>query len=149
MALPAAYSEQQLGVYMASVLGPTATALVWSVGDNDAGSFAEAVNDVLLAYGVATIAEATDIGKVRAIARWQAWRWAADALASKFDISTDGQSLSRSQLYQQAVLARDAAFSAVVPHLAVYALTAVPIIHTDDPIDAPIRYAALREAGGD
>ena len=143
MALPAAYTEQTLSVYMASVLGPTATALGWMAGENDAGSFAEAVNDTLLAYGVAAIAETIDIGKVRAIAAWQAWVWATRAAATKVDASTDGQSFSWSQRHKQAVLERDAAFSAVVPHLTVYALTATPIVHTDDPIDAPIRYAAL------
>ncbi len=149
MALPVTYTEPTLAEFMETILGPTATALGWTVGTNDAGSFAEPVNETLLAFGVSGIADATDIGKVRAIARWQAWRAAADALASKFDISTDGQSLSRSQLHKQAILARDAAFQAVVPHLSIYAVTATNIIHLDDPIDAPGRYAALRESGDD
>lgn len=147
MALPTVYTEPELAVFMERVLGPTATALGWAVGTDTAGDYAEIVNDTLLTVGVSDIASATDIEQLRAVARWQVWRWAADALASKFDISTDGQSLSRSQLHEQAIKARDAAFQSCAPHLASYAVTATKIIHTDDPVDAPIRYHALRYGG--
>ena len=144
MALPTAYTETTLSDFMIAVLGPTATALGWSTDDD---SLAEAINDTLIAIGATDVADVTDIEQVRAVARWQAWRWAADALASKFDVSTDGQSLSRSQLYEQAVRARDVAFQACAPHLTAYAVTATRIVHVDDPIDAPIRYHALRYGG--
>ena len=141
MAFPTYTTNDQLSGFMLTVLGPTGAALEWATG---AATTTEIVNDVLIGYGVTDISEATDIEKLRAIARWQAWRWAADALAAEFDVSTDGQSLSLSQLHKQAIAARDAAWSACVPHLSVYAVTATPIIHVDDPVDAPGRYAELR-----
>ena len=145
MAIPEAYTtDKQLALYAMRVLGPTAEALGWTVGNDDAGDYEEIVTDTLLSLGLSDIAAATDITAVRAVARWQAWRWAADALAVKVNVATDGQSLSRSQLYEQAVRSRDAAWQTALPHLSPYAVTATRIVHTDDPIDAPIRYAAPR-----
>jgi hypothetical protein len=144
MSIPTAYTDKQLALYMRRVLGPTAESLGWDVANDDAGDYAEIVTDTLLAIGITDITEATDIEQIRAVARWQAWRWAADALATKFDLSTDGQSLSRSQLYEHAVRSRDAAYAAAAPHLTTYAVTATRIVHTDDPVDAPVRYHALR-----
>ncbi len=129
---------------MWTILGPTATALGWTVGTNDAGSFAEPVNETLLAFGVSVIADATDIGKVRAIARWQAWRAAADALASKFNQTIGDQSLQMKSLFDHAEKQRDYWHGQAMPFLSVWAVTATPIVHLDDPIDAPIRYHALR-----
>ena len=93
MAAPTAYTEPQLADYMFRMLGQTATAL-----GLEESSFDEAVNDALLACGVDAIADATDIPRLRALARREAWRLAAATAAGEFDFSTAGSSFSRSQL---------------------------------------------------
>lgn len=98
MSVPAGYDDAQLAAFMLAVLGPTAAALGWTAPAH----VSEPLIETLVAYGVDDIAAATDVPKLRALARWQAWEAAAEALVSRYDISTDGQSLSRSQLYQQA-----------------------------------------------
>ena len=71
-----------------------------------ASSFAEAVNDVLLAYGVNTIAEATDIRKLRTFAAIEAWRVVVNATVAEYDQSRDsGESQvwdKRNQLHTNA-----------------------------------------------
>jgi hypothetical protein len=141
MALPAAYDETTLSELIIVWLGPTATALEWETGSD---TLSEVVNETLLAYGVATMAESTDIAKVRAIARWQAWRAAADALASQFNQTIGDQSLQLKALFDHAEKQRDYWHGQAMPHLGQWAVTATPIVHLDDPVDAPIRYHALR-----
>jgi hypothetical protein len=100
MPAPTSYSEHWLAEYLlsANVLGPTATALGWTEPD-----VLEAVWQTLLAYGVSTIAEATDIPKLRALAKIEAWRQAANATAGHYRFSTDNQTLDRQQVHEHAV----------------------------------------------
>lgn len=91
MASPPAYSELGLAAYMAVILGDTALALGWTA---ETEQLTEAVNDTLAVYGVRSIVSATDIPKLRAIARWQAWRAVVDSVASRSSWSADGQSVS-------------------------------------------------------
>lgn len=98
MSVPASYDAASLGATMLAWLGPVADVLGWQA-DADVE---EALIATALALGVDDIADATDISELRAIARREVWQLATDALASRYDLSTDGQSLSRSQLYQQA-----------------------------------------------
>lgn len=95
MALPASYTEATLAAYMATELGQLATAL----GYSGSAGYQEAVNGALALYGVADVAQATDIAKLRALARLEAWKLAASGAA--YDFSADGASFSRSQLMDQ------------------------------------------------
>lgn len=101
MPVATSYTETELATYMASVLSDIGTALGWAVATSPAGpgSYQFAVNETLRAYGVSTIAGATDAAKLETLATWQAWRAALSALASRYDLGTDGQSMSRSQMF--------------------------------------------------
>lgn len=94
MAIPSAYTEGSLAAYMRSVT--KAVSDVLNLIDSD---FAEAVNDVLSAYGVSDIADATDIAKLRTLAKVSAWRTVNDALiTTAYDFSADGGSYKLSQM---------------------------------------------------
>lgn len=94
MAIPSAYTESDLAAYMRNV-----TKAVSDVLGLVAGDFAEAVNDALSAYGVSGIADATDIAKLRMLAKVAAWRTVNDALiTTAYDFSADGGSYKLSQM---------------------------------------------------
>jgi hypothetical protein len=106
MALPASYTEKTLADYMVTVLGPIATTLGWAAGAADAGSFAESVNEVLIAlpeHDLAKYTSVVQIAQVRAFAKRAAWKAAVGALAARFDSSSDGLNANRSQQYQHAL----------------------------------------------
>lgn len=131
MALPTAYTEPELSAFMHAVLGDVATALGWSTDDE---RFDEAVNDTLLAYGVDDIDDATDIPKLRALARIEAWRAATDSLASRFDLSADGQSASRSQMVEHARGRYRDAVRRASSYDPAYRVVRHPLRYTNDPI---------------
>ena len=101
MSIPASYTETTLADYMLTV-----TEAVSNVIGLDSLSFEESVNDALVAYGVTDIAEATNIKKLRALARVEAWRRCVESLVAKYDRSrNDGQSQvwdKENQLYTNA-----------------------------------------------
>lgn len=96
MAAPVAYTEPELQAYMLDVLADVASAL----GMTEL-SLQEAVNDTLLAYGVADIAAATDIPRLRALARVAAWRAALARASSWYRFSADGATYNREQVAKQ------------------------------------------------
>lgn len=100
MALPSSYTENTLRDYMLSVTATVAGALGWT-----AVNFTEAVTDALVGYGVTDIAQATDMAKLRSLAKVEAWRAVADATVADYNFSADGGSYSRQQVHQQAVAA--------------------------------------------
>lgn len=95
MAAPASYTEPGLALYMHATLGKVAEALGYTAPT----SYQEAVNTTLLALGLTDIAQATDMGALRAVAAREAWRKAASDAAAYFDFSADGASYTRSQLF--------------------------------------------------
>lgn len=98
MAIPTAYTEIGLTAYMRSVTKAVSDTL----GLNQ-GEFQEAVNDVLTVYGVDDIADATDITKLRALAKVAAWRTVNDLLiTTAYDFSADGGSYKLSQMKEGA-----------------------------------------------
>lgn len=102
MALPTAYTEAELAAFMRNgVLKHTATVLGWDNTGVD-GDYQEAVNETLVAYGVSDIAQATDITKLRVLARVAVWRAVVDATPGLTDYSADGYQSSRSQIRQGA-----------------------------------------------
>lgn len=62
-------------------------------------SFGEQVIDTLIDYGVASLALATDIAKLRAIARLNAWSKAKNAAAKFIDNRLDNDDRKQSQLF--------------------------------------------------
>ncbi len=96
MALPSSYTEGTLKTYMLAVLAELATVLGLT-----SASFDEAVNDVLIAYGVDDIAAATDVARLRSLAQVAAYRRAQTVAAGWYDFSADGGDFKRSQLLKQ------------------------------------------------
>lgn len=97
MAIPTSYSEETLKAFMLAALSNLGATLGLT-----AASFDEAVNDTLLAYGVSDIAQATDMAKLRGLAKVAAWQVAVAASAGDYDFSADGGNYRRSQLHEQA-----------------------------------------------
>lgn len=98
MALPASYTEQTLAAYMVGAIGRLAGVL-----SLDGGDFFEAVNDTLLDYGVDDVGSATNIRKLRAIARYHAWRAAVAQATGLYDFQADDGRFSKKQVYDQAL----------------------------------------------
>src|SRR4051812_48816170 len=98
MPLPTVYTASSLGDYMVATLSNTATALGWDSGSDE---IIEAVNEVdgLLASGLAGATGSPAVLKVRALARWQAWKAARSAAANQYNLASSGDSLTRSQWY--------------------------------------------------
>ena len=103
MSVSAPHTEETLTALLHQWLGISLSgALVWSAGTPLPNSYSDMVVDILVLYGVDTMAEATELGRLRGLARLVLWRTAASALAGKYDISTDGQALKLSQMYDHA-----------------------------------------------
>ena len=94
MAAPSSYTEESLAQFMLDVLGEVANVL----GIDSTTNFDEEVSDSLLLYGVDDIADATDIRKLRACARYSAWRKAYSQFVTKFTFQTDQQRFERSDM---------------------------------------------------
>lgn len=100
MSVPSSYTEETLASFQLVSLSDVAGILDWTA---DTPEIQEAVTETLLAYGVEDIASATDIRKLRALARVQAWQAAADALASRYDFEADGGRYDREKLHAHAL----------------------------------------------
>lgn len=111
MAVPTSYTEETLAQYMHSELGPVADILGYQNPAGDAGIYQEAVNESLINLGISDIASVTNIRKLRAVARLQAWDMALNALSSMYDFSADGSTYNRSQMRAMAQRAVDKAMS--------------------------------------
>lgn len=98
MSVPAGYTASTLAAFMHTTLGRTASIIGW---ENPA-SYAEPINDALLTYGVDVIADATDVHKLRACARWAVWQAVADSTTGYHDFSEDQQSFRMHQVHLQA-----------------------------------------------
>ena len=97
MPVPTSYTEITFAMYLHGVLGVTAEMIGWTVvGD----SYAEVINDTLLAYGVADIGDATDLSKLRVLGRMCLWQMAKTAVIPEVNYSADGQNYSREAIFQ-------------------------------------------------
>lgn len=130
MAIPTSYTEYELSEYMLSV-----TAAVSASAGLDSLAFDEAVNDVLTAYGEADIADVTDVAKLRALAKVEAWRTVIGYLMTAYDFSADGGSYKRSQMLTGAekALERAEADAALAGYSATYAIQIGTMTRTYDP----------------
>lgn len=98
MPAPTAYTEATLATFMLAELGDVAGVLGWTTQD----AVQEAINEALLVYGVDDIADATDIPKLRALARRQAWRSAVNSLTTRYDFTNPEGEYKRSQMVKAA-----------------------------------------------
>ena len=103
MPVPESYDEESLAEFMHATLGAIGTDLGFT--PTGVGSYQEAVNTTLLTYGDVAIGDITafsDIARLRAIAKVEAWRMAVIESAAYFDVSDGAQSLKLSQVHKQA-----------------------------------------------
>jgi hypothetical protein len=98
---PTTYSEDALRQFQLTTLGPLAGVLGWTSTVYPA--VVEAANDALLAYPAATIADATNVPRLRALARVAIWRAVARETAGNYRFSTDGQAFDRQQIHEHAL----------------------------------------------
>jgi hypothetical protein len=96
MALPTSYSEASLADYMEHGILRATGAVLGLVG---AAHYAEAVNDVAAALGT-TIADATDMPRLRILARREAWRLAMQQAGGDYAYTEDGAQSSRQQIFE-------------------------------------------------
>lgn len=117
MPAPIAYTEPELAAFMHNELRLMAPLLDLSLeGAGGLSSYAEAVNDTVLAYhnnATGTIAEATDMLRLRALARVKAWTLAAGHAASLYDSASEDQKESLGQVYKNTLKQLDIAQAAV------------------------------------
>lgn len=99
MPIPGSYTEETLKDFMLATLEDLGSVLGLT-----AARFTEAVNETLLSYGVSDIASATDIAKLRALAKVEAWKVAVKAASGRIDWSEAGASFKQSQ-YRTAAIA--------------------------------------------
>lgn len=112
--VPSSYTEVQLAEYMVSELASSGLSLTVTVA-----SLAEAVYTALFVYGVTDIADASDMQKLRTIARAEAWKYA---------LATAGEEIFDRVLTNYKIAARDAQVYA--PN---YAVEVSTITYTNDP----------------
>jgi len=143
MPAPNIYTEKTLADFMNAELGKVATVLVYVVGALDAGSYQEAVNESLLRYGAATVNLATDIMKIRALARVEAWRKAVNDLSTNYRFSSPDGSFERETVFRQAVtnLERAQGLAAPYDNLGLYVISTSRVI----PVNDPYRYIPEEE----
>lgn len=102
MPLPTVYTEPTLAEYMHTALGEAASVMGYGHPGASMGVYQEQVYDTLIAYGVQTIAEATDMALIRALAKREAWRKVMNESAGRYDVTADEGTFKRSQLNTQA-----------------------------------------------
>lgn len=128
MALPTVYTDAALKSYMLAYLGSIATTLNLTLD-----SFAESVNDVLAAYPATTLASATDVAKVRALARVAAVKTAQTVVATWYDFTADGSTFNRSQVVKALAAMLASAEGEALPYSAAYAIGVGSMTYANDP----------------
>lgn len=131
MAAPTIYTESTLAAYMLTCLKDVATQMAWTTLTD----VQEAVNEALLAYGVTDVANASDIKKVRKLARREIWRQVCSATAGNFAFSADGASFSRQQIHEHAMQEFNAAFAEAAEYDG-FSIKVVKVDWTQDPFEA-------------
>jgi len=137
MAAPASYTETTFKTYLHGRLGSLASVLKWNVAD---GSYNEAVNDALLAYGTAditTVSGAANINLLRAYGRYFLWKSVAEATVNEIDYThaDSGATYKHSQIHKQAKDMMNTAaadIAALGGDISGYEVTAYDIEYTDD-----------------
>jgi hypothetical protein len=103
VAVPSAYTAEELAAFIVAELGDVGTALGWNPHTSQV---AEAVNDVGLILQVDDVVDAPDVRAVRANARIVGWRAAAKAVAAQYTFSEEnGVKYDRSDLQKMVIAA--------------------------------------------
>lgn len=132
MSTPDPTPAEALAMSLHARLGPLAAVLGWSV---EGGSYAGIIADALLDAGWASVDEADDPRKLRALARRALWRAAVEALAAHVDLTTpEGLSVRESGLQAQALAALELAERDAAPY---------------DDLAAPVAYATAHRLADD
>jgi hypothetical protein len=93
MPVPTSYTEDTLKTFMITALSKAATAIGLTVSD-----MGEAVIQTLVEYGVTDITDATNIAKLRALAKINAWRTALASVSADYNFADAGARYDRSQV---------------------------------------------------
>ena len=137
MAAPSSYTETTFKTYLDGRLGSLASVLGWNVAD---GSYNEAVNDTLLAYGesdITAITTAANINLLRAYGRYFLWKSVAEATVNEIDYThaDSGATYKHSQIHSQAKAMMNTAagdIAALGGDVSGYEVSAYEIEYTDD-----------------
>lgn len=97
MPIPTTYSEPELRLFMLESVGSLADVLGLTTDHFD-----EAINETLLSYDVDDLSDATDIRKLRALARVEAARVAVRRSAGWYNMRSGQDSLERATVHKQA-----------------------------------------------
>lgn len=95
MPAPTSYTESDLVGFMETEVGPLLADLSLDTSD----ALLEAAYEIANLLGHA-ISDETDMTKLRAFARWQAWQAAYNAATTQFDLKAGSVDLKRSQILE-------------------------------------------------
>jgi hypothetical protein len=134
MPVPTSYTEAQLAAFMHSQLGDFPALFGWT---SDLANYQETVNETMIAYGVSTIASATNIQKLRALARVEAWKQVLAKLANKHGFQADGATFNRQQMYEMAKQNLDKVETDALVFMDGYQITTGTVTWSNDPYKYP------------
>lgn len=98
MPAPTEYAEEELAVFILRTARGVAPALNWVTQ----ADVQEVIDETLLSYDVSDITAATDIRKLRILARYHTWKAAVEQLAGKMSTTVAGVTWNRDRLQAQA-----------------------------------------------
>jgi hypothetical protein len=125
MSVPASYTAEDLVALMQRTLGTAMVGILAWDAEADHNQYTDIITRTLMAYGAATLDEATDTGRLLLLLDVALWRAAQAALAPSYNISTDGQSLSLAALYDHAKEQAQSAQAAAVAAGAITSMASV------------------------
>lgn len=131
MTIPSSYSSAQLQTYMHELLGPVGLALGWSV---ELGSYDEPEIDTLLGYGATSLADCTDIAKLRALAALAAWTRAEAHAAGLVTFTSFGDTYTLGDLQKRITASLASAQTRAEPYTAAsHGATIRRVVYPNDP----------------
>jgi hypothetical protein len=119
-----------LSQYLEKYLGNLASQLGYSDFE---GSFDFIVSETLRYYGVATESQATDLNKLYAIGKVHLWKQILREVSFDYDISADGTSNKRSQIFDMATKNLNDCIEEANQYLSAYRIKAVKTSDKYDP----------------
>lgn len=100
--IPSQYTEQELFTFMKEgCLREVAATLNWTT----LAQYQEAINETLLSYGnITTITQATNVRKLRLLARVKVWSSVVQATVADYDFTEGNRTHNRKQIHDNAVM---------------------------------------------
>ncbi|HLA87370.1 MAG TPA: hypothetical protein VJL10_05085 [Anaerolineales bacterium] len=132
MSIPTSYTESTLATFMHAALGDVAVVL----GYANPATYAETINDTLLAYGtddISTISGQAGILKLRTLAKVFAWQKAVGDLSTRFHFSADGGNYDRQQMFENAKKTLDSLEIAAMAYDPAYSVVITKSRYKNDP----------------